>query len=244
MRYVRSIFLCFVGLVCSVVSKAESISLVATTGYKDVEAYKEAVEFVADSIQSVGITVKLIELPRKRNAAEVNNGTFDALPIRGLEDAQEFPNVITSSIPVAFTNFRMMWLKDKTVNGSEIHKYSGAIVLNNATLQARVKKVGLKVTEVNVGYAELLKLLNSKRVDYVIMPEEIIESLKAASPKLAEGVQVSESIFVRTPLYFTMHKKHKDLMVKIEEGLRKSLKGDLSKYPFIRHSLNVKLEKE
>ncbi|WP_373999039.1 hypothetical protein [Bdellovibrio bacteriovorus] len=244
MRYVRSISLCLLVLVWSVVSNAESISLVATTGYRDVEAYKEAVEFVADTIQSVGINVKIVELPRKRNAAEVNNGTFDALPIRGLEDAQDFPNVITSTIPVAFTNFRMMWLKDKAVNESEIHKYSGAVVLNNATLQTQIKKVGIKVTEVNVGYAELLKLLKSKRVDYVIMPEEIIESLKVASPKLAEGVQVSENVFVRTPLYFTMHKKHKDLMVKIEEGLRKSLKGDLSKYPFVRHSLNVKLEKK
>jgi ABC-type amino acid transport substrate-binding protein len=144
---------------------------------------------------------------------------------------------------VAFTNFRVVSLKNnKKFNEAKLATFSGAIVLNNSSLQSEVVKRTLQVIEVNVGYPELVKMLISERVDYIIMPEEILAGILDQDKKLANSLSMSNNVFIRTPLYFSLNKKHKALMPKIEKSLSKALQGDLRRYRYIHNSLNSKLE--
>jgi len=235
----------FISMLSALTSRcfADTLSLVAVNDYKKVEAYKEGVEFVVLAIEDAGIKVKVIEAPRKRGALAVDNGTYDALPFRGLDDAKELPNVITTSFPMAFTIFRVVSLvNNKKFVESTLKDFSGAIVLNNASLESEVHKRSLHVSEVNVNYPDLVKMLMSGRVDYIIVPEELIASLFDQEKSLIKLLKVSDNVFVKTPLYFSMNKKHRGMMAKIEKSLRKALTGDISRYKYIRNSLNRKLE--
>lgn len=224
-------------------SFAQTLSLVVVNGYESVAAYKEVVDFVRLAIEDTGIKVNIVEVPRKRGVVSIDSGEYDALPIRGIDDAKSLPNIITSSFPVAFTNFRVVFLKNnKKFNEAKLATFSGAIVLNNASLQSEVARRGLQVIEVNVGYPELVKMLISERVDYIVMPEEIFAGILDQDKSLAISFSMSSNVFIRTPLYFSMNKKHKTLMPKIEKSLARALQGDLHSYKYIHNSLNSKLE--
>ena len=242
----RGIFALCIFLVSfvSLLASAQTLSLVAATGFDKVAAYQEVIEFVSDILTDAGFKVKLVEVPRKRGAFAVDSGEFDALPIRGLDDAKDLPNLIVTSFPLGYTIFRVVSLSSHPkFSESKLQDFSGAIVLNNASLQAEAKRRQLKMNEVNASYPDLVKMLSSKRVEYIIMPEEFIDSILDQNTALKNLLRISKNTFVKTPLYFSMNKKHQALMPKIEKSLRKALQGDLSRYKYIRKSLNKNLER-
>jgi ABC-type amino acid transport substrate-binding protein len=241
--FLKKSFLFFAILFLSLNSFAQTLSLVVVRDYETIAAYKEVVDFVKLAIEDTGIKVKVVEVPRKRGAVSVDSGEYDALPIRGPEDAKSLPNIIISSFPVVFTNFRIVSLKNnKKFSEAKLKTFSGVMALNNSSLQSEVEKRELQVIGLNVGYPELVKMLISGRVDYILMPEEILAGILDQDKTLAKSLNMSSNVFTRTPLYFSMNKKHKDLMPKIEKSLAKALQGDLSRYKYIRNSLNSKLE--
>lgn len=222
---------------------AKPLTLVAATGYEKVAAYKEIIAFTVDVLKDAGLDIKVVEVPRMRGALTVENGEYDALPIRGLEDAKSLPNVLITSFPIAFTNFRIVSMKtNKVFSEKDLKKFTGAVVLNNSSLQKEIGKRQLQVNEVNVGYPELVNMLVLKRVDYIVAPEELIASIQDSDKSLKTKLRIGSNVFVRIPLYFSINRKHRALLPDIEKIYRKILTGDTSRYKYIHDSLNHKLE--
>lgn len=242
MKHLRRL-LFSITLLLTTLSVAKPLTLVAADGYQKVAAYKEVVDFTVDVLKDAGLEVKIVEVPRMRGALTVENGENDALPIRGLEDAKLLPNVLVTSFPIAFTNFRVVSLKaNKAFKEKALKKFSGAVVLNNSSLQKEISKRQLQVNEVNVSYPELVNMLVLKRVDYIVVPEELVTSIQDSDKSLKTKLKVSANAFVRIPLYFSIHRKHRALLPEIEKSYKKFLTGDSSRYKYINDSLNHKLE--
>jgi hypothetical protein len=97
--FLKKVFLFLVVLLLSSSSFAQTLSLVVVDGYETVDAYKEVVDFVRLAIEDAGIKVNVVEVPRKRGVVSVDSGEYDALPIRGIDDAKSLPNIITQAFP-------------------------------------------------------------------------------------------------------------------------------------------------
>lgn len=223
-------------------AKKETLSLLTVPGYSKIPAYKEVIDFITTVAADAGYDVKVMEAPRKRGPYMVSSGEADAMPIRGPDDATDVPNLINSNFPIAFTVFRVVSLqKNAKFDEMNLKNFSGAIILNNSSLQAEEKRRALKLIEVNVEYQGLLKMLLVGRVDYIVMPQEFIHGFIEEDRSLEKTLKVGKHEFVKVPLYFTMNKKYLKVMPKIEASFRKVMKGDLSRFKYIRHSLNQTL---
>lgn len=218
----------------------EVLSLYVPPGYAELPPYKEAIDFIIKVVNESGYDVRTVEAPRKNGPSLVNAGHIDALPLHSLEDGAGDPNIVNSSFPIAFTISRVLWMKNnKSFQESHLEKFHGAMILNSSAIKTEAHHRKLALLEVDRGYAELIKMLTSKGVDYIVVPEEIIQGFFDAQPDLNKSVSISAKAFVKTPLYFAVNKKNKTALKRIEKQFRKDLSENVDQFKYIKNSLNT-----
>ncbi|WII71876.1 transporter substrate-binding domain-containing protein [Bdellovibrio sp. 22V] len=210
---------------------------------KRITAVVEYQSFIADSLKDAGFDMRTkittVQVPYEHLVAgELDGVLYDDL---GIKEGRK--NTVSTSFPIIKTRSRYFYLKDnpkfKKRDFSDRHMASlkGCISTANKTIEAEALRRKLSFINANNPYQNVTAVLEGQ-ADYFIAVEEVGKSAVAAHPLAKDKFAFSDVVFTELPLYLTLHKKfHKD-MPRIEEALKKRLRGDLSKYPLISDNLN------
>ena len=189
-------------------------------------------KFLNGVVQEVGkrafdkynINFKLKTFPAARALISANSGEVDGDAYRVVDfhkkTGGKFPNLIRVDAPylsIYFTAFVEDKNKDIVINDwKDLAPYKVAVIRGNKTMEARVNEFVPKAQQsVVTFYDEAFKMLLLKRVD-VVIGKPIIG---------AKYLKENKNLHMRgkfqfQDIYIYLHKKHKDLIPKIEAELR------------------------
>lgn len=242
-RYLKNsllinILVCLIAIVAPVADTlAESTNTLIISqdeGYAAMASYSEIKAFVSDALKSAGIDMKVVTLPLERANTANSKGEVDGQLARVAAVTEKHPQLNRTSFPLAYINVRIAYLKsNKSFNENSLEKHLGAGLLNNYGISTGA----LHYTQVS-NPIQAMSMLQSKRIDYVLLPETVIQDYLTENPELKKSVIASKRIFVTFPLYFILNKNKAHLLPTIEKALREALKKNRSKYALINESLN------
>ncbi|XGC79663.1 substrate-binding periplasmic protein [Bdellovibrio bacteriovorus] len=170
-----------------------------------------------------GLKIEFVQTPMKRSLMLVQAGELDGELLRKRND--DHSNLIFSHKPIGHSIFRVIYLKtNKVFDEANLTKFRGLKILNNDSTSEEEKKRGLKLVEVPTLQAAL-KMLDAKRVDFVIISESAIDALN-----LDESYATSRNFYERVPLHLVLNKKHKDLMAGLEGAIQQEYNSNRHEY--------------
>ena len=227
------------GLLCASAAHAEKLAVAQEEIYTNSPAYLQLKDFMRATLAKAGLEAEYVALPLTRANVMNVSGEVDAQLIRAPSVLKDFPQLRGTSFPIFFTNVRFIYLKNnKSFDENSLQKYNGVGPLNNAGLTEAIKDQQLKLVEVR-NLSQAVGMLRSQRVDYILLPEEILKGLYEKFPGLEAEAKLSKRIFLRYPLHFIVNEKKAYLLPKIEKAFREEVKKSLEHYPLIKESLNT-----
>ncbi|WP_374074489.1 hypothetical protein [Bdellovibrio bacteriovorus] len=206
------------------------------------QAILQYYQFLSDVLKEAGFKTELKKISGVLPYEALVRGEVDSIAYDDLALTTDREKVITISFPISFVDVHVFYLaENKKFNEKNLKKYRGALVLNNSMIEKEAKARRLKyVTTINPYHNA--QLLIDKKVDYFLSIEEVGKSALVSTPNGTKKVKMSESIFATFPLYFSMQKKYKKDLSRIEAAFKRRLEGDLSAYPLVKKVLNKKPE--
>lgn len=206
--------------------------------YSRNQALKEYLEFLSDSLKDAGFKVELKTLQSRRSYDLVTSEEMDSSPYDDLAISEGRDKVISVRFPIIYTKGRIFYRKDSvSFNAKKLNKYTGALSQNNALMDKEAKQRQLKFISTVSPY-QSIQLLLERKIDYFLSIEEVGISAVNSTPEGNSQIKMSDVVFNEAPIYFTMQKKFKKDLPKIEMAFRKHLTGNLSQYPLIKANLN------
>lgn len=238
-----AIFLCLVFQLTSplMAQTKEEVSLTISQdeAYAESEVYSQIRNFVLDSLSAEGIKLNILSLPLERANILSSQGEIDGQLARVADVQKAHPKLRSTKLPYVFVDVKILYLKSQeNFEEKNLQKYRGAGLLNNQAVSAAVAAEKLKFTQVSE-IKQVLTMLQSKRVDYVIMPDLVVREMMKQDPKLKDKVKISQRVFVQFPLHFILNEKRVELFPRIKKALREGIRKNRGKYPLIRDYLNT-----
>lgn len=204
------------------------------------QAILQYYQFLSDVLKEAGFKTELKKISGGIPYEALIRGEVDSIVYDDLALKSDREKVITVSFPLSFVGVHVFYLaENKKFNEKNLKKYRGAIVLNNSMVEKEAKDRRLKYLSTINPY-QSAQLLIDRKVDYFLSVEQVGKSALAAIPDGNLKVQMSDTVFATFPIYFTMLKKYKKDLPRIEAAFKRRLEGDLSAYPLIKGALNKK----
>lgn len=162
-----------------------------------------------------GHTVKFRALPGERVERWLQMGEIDGEFLAATNYNEELENIVPIKVVLASVDIKIISRTENSFNrtseilGKRLVVKSGAPVLEDASL-----KLSNRVTLVEE-FDQGLKMIEAKRADAMLMPEELLELL---APEGAELTASAESI-VEVPFYFWLNTKNLEFVNLLTEKL-------------------------
>lgn len=218
--------------------RAETIVVSVQEDLEKTPPIVELKNYVSDALAKENIQVTYIPLSLERGSALANKGEIDGELIRTEYVIKSSPNLITTSFPLIHTNFRVVYRKKiKKFDENKLSSYVGVVFFNSPAVRATLEKKKLKMEAVAT-LEQVVLLLASERADYTVLPDTVIAAAKDQKPEIFQNLVVSKNVFDRSELYFCLHKKHADIMPKVERALKRAARSPASKYRYLPQLLN------
>jgi polar amino acid transport system substrate-binding protein len=190
---------------------------VLSCGGVDHPFYNISLDILTEAYSRLGIDLEIQELPLERAIQVANSGSVDGELFRGEIEKSDYPNVIKVPVVIALGEISVFTKnKDFVVNGWEsLRPYIIAT-------QIGLKPVELNTEGMNVKKAleweQLFKMLDSGRVDIVVLPKDV--GLSALESMNLQGIRVLEPPVQRDFIYHYLNVKHSDIVPKLTAILK------------------------
>jgi ABC-type amino acid transport substrate-binding protein len=230
-----------VALACSTAFAAKSEVLRLGT-FDHVTQYKttqEIQEYVADALKKENIQIIYIPTPILRGASLVQSGAIDGeMPSSKISLRYSHDNIIFLKNPLFFSNLKVIYLRANIKYSFEnLPKLQGAVILNNVFMKDLANKKSLQIIEV-AGIDLAFKSLEKKRVDYIIISEDIAKNFLQENPQSEKLFVIDSHVVEEIPFYLSLNSGKSSLIPRIEKALREASRADLQKYPHIKNMIN------
>jgi hypothetical protein len=173
-------------------------------------------EMMSQIYGELGFDVSYINVPIKRGLLLLNEGKVDADLIRLKSTIETYPNVLMISVPIQFGSIALICKPDIPCQESVLYDQKATIVTHQGLLNNLPNysiHANLKTIEV---WSSIVGMVQSGREQYAIitMNEANLENHKEHF-----------NIYVLSELaaYHVVHKRHADLVSKIEEKIREGM---------------------
>lgn len=195
-------------------------------------------EFITKALKKENIDVTFVPLPVTRGTSLVDKGEIDGEMLRDKDSIEGFKNLVTSTNPLAIVDYVAVYLQsNKKFSHAKMKDLSCATLLNNRTIQHQMDIDKMKCLELK-NLSQIFQMLKARRVDYILMAREVIESYCEKIPDWRKIYAIDEQPFASMPLYLILNKKHAALMPVVEKALRAAIKNDLQNYPRMQKGFN------
>lgn len=236
-----SAFLFVILFACSSLEAAEiHLRISIQEGFDKLKAVQEVQDFVQQSLKTEKIQVSFYPLPFARSSSLVNRGDLDGELMRASNLVEDYPNIVLFPKALVFVVYSIVYKTNRKFDEKFLQKYKGIVLLNSATTRDELRRRGLRVEEVG-SIDQGLQMVRSGRVDYIILADPVIDSIKLIDASKFKDLRQGEEKFQRIPLYLCLNKKHKDLIPKIEKALSKGYSQFSKKYKMVPDLLNPSL---
>ncbi len=214
----RAFFAIFVYLWCLIVPgyAQETLTFSAVKGHP---LNQLGEQIVNEAYSQLSLQVKIKEYPLARSTILSNDGVTDGeLGAAASGTRNKFPNLIQIPVPLVYVEGVAFTINTEfVVDGWEsLRPYKIGIVRGTKFAEPFIKD--MKVVKVGTNRA-MFEILELDRVDIVVA--ELLVGLVALRSLDVPGVKVLEPPIVRIPLYHYVHKKHKALIPRIHEVIKK-----------------------
>ena len=192
---------------------------------KGLEVVENTREILKKSLSELGYEADFIYLPDERSIRKVDMGECDGEFLRIRNTIEKYSNLVIVNEPIIIMRIYAYTINesDKNINWEKLKNYRVAVIFGNKLVERNLKnQMNKGVFEQVKDYNSAFKMLEKKRVDYVIMESVMlkkereniffgkIKNLKRAEPYLIE-----------TEMYFSVNKKHSYLADKLADITRK-----------------------
>lgn len=209
----RVLFLLFLFLPVLTFAQIRTLRLAVPEGSRALVSFQQLERLYRNAGKMNGVQFEFVQTPMKRSTMLIQSGELDGELLR--KRNEDNPKLVYSHKPIGHSIFRVIYLKtNKAFDEANLTKFRGLKILNNDSTADEEKKRGLSLIEVPTIQAAL-KMLDAKRVDFVIISESAIDALN-----LDESYSTSRSFYDRVPLHLVLNKKHKDLMAVLEGAIQ------------------------
>lgn len=173
----------------------------------------------------LNIKAKIIPLPGSRASFESNKGTLSGEVLRIYSYGEQFPNLIRIEPEIQYIQPTVFSKNENIlINGwDSLSKYRIGIIRGFLWMENGVKNIQ-EVTRVNT-IEQLASMVNLDRID-VFISDKLNGMLILKKMKLDKKIKpLSPPVSEKIKLYHYIHKKHKDLIPKIEKVVQEMTKS-------------------
>ena len=199
-------------------SSSAELVFSTTTSQVNLDALeKQCQKQVTELAESAGVEIKIMQLPFRRAVRWANSGRIDGLVARTDSIEKTFPNLIKLGDECARTTLHLVTLKPNEFvfidwanvpDNYALGNLSGAeIVLE----KIEAKNKNLKLIEAGTGQ-QLVDMFLTGRFEMMLAPPKLIPVLESRSNN---QLSVVKRNVIDIILYPYIHKKHKNLLVKL-----------------------------
>lgn len=190
--------------------------------------------YLKSALEKAGIKeIKRVEAPSARNLSMADQGKVDALFGDSALTLSSYKNLIKTKLPYFKLELDVVYLKaNSKFDPQKIGKYQGVALLNRPEVMDIITKKGLDIFQ-TPSREQALKMLFDKRVDYAIMPLNMLDDYFAADSRLDSTLAVAKNVLPAVHYYFVLHRRHQRLLPAIERSLAEASRN-LSQYPELK----------
>lgn len=182
-------------------------------------------EVIREALKPYSIEVEVIDLPGSRVIVQVNSGRIDG-DLARVEDFNSISDFATAnylriSEPLVLAEIAMITLAENKLNlqptWKSINQGSVAFLRGSKTIRKYLREYNRVSLNDNL---QLLELVKNKRVDSAVMFGVIAEHLLKQNPELNQVLKIHQPPVMSFHLFTYLHKKHAELVPKLEHSLR------------------------
>ena len=162
-------------------------------------------------------------LPFQRSLINANRGLYDGEAARIWEINELFPNLVR--IPVSIHSIDLVVLSRKKIlitKASDLKKYHVGVIRGMKIAEKVAKDAKPLSITVATNHITLVKMLSSNRLDLIVTNK--IGLLTDLSKSIEKEFYLVEKPILSRPLYMHLHKKHKNLIPRLEKAFESMLK--------------------
>lgn len=188
------------------------------SGIKGASVLPHASRILVDAYHQLGISVTIQEMPAKRALVLSNTGETDGEVYRISNIHKKWTNLIMIPIVIYYNKIVVITKnEDFSIEGWEsIRPYKIGIVRGVLLYEENTK--GMKVRALT-HTEQVYRSLNYDRVDIVV--DSLTTALKSISKFELSNLRIMEPHIDKFAVYHYLHKRHKDLLPRITQILRK-----------------------
>ena len=178
----------------------------------------KAVNILKNVYQHAGVKVAFEFLPAGRSIKVANAGIFDGEALRTVKAAAQYPNLLQVKVPLVEDGLVAWAAKDigPILSRGDFSSLRVGVKLGDVAIQKYAKGAEIFSTPNTLQAA---KMLVRDRIDIVLAWKRNFLPIIASTPEFRKIHAVSKDLYVAKGYHF-LHKKHKDLVPRIEDSLR------------------------
>lgn len=156
-------------------------------------------------------------LPNQRSLINANRGIYDGEAARIWEINELYPNLVR--IPVSIHAIDLVVLSRKKIfitKASDLKNYHVGVIRGMKIAEKMAKDAKPLSITTATNHITLVKMLSNDRLDLILTNK--IGLLTDLSKSIEKGFYLVEKPILSRPLYMHLHKKHKNLIPKLEKA--------------------------
>ena len=228
----RRFWLCYLACawLCSVITctQAQAAQVQAQSENKTLTFcafanYPQDIQLIlAKAYAQLGYQLKFLSLSPEQGILESSSGRTDGETFRTIEGAKNYPDLIRVNVPVGITRLQAYTVRrDIKILAADpvasLAPYTFGILKGHKAIE--VLTTGMKNRQIFANQDEAITALGEKKVDLVILSPAVAKAALAKS-KYSKAITVLEPPIYVDNLYHFIHKKHQDLVPKLEVVLK------------------------
>jgi len=181
--------------------------------------FSDEVALVSQMYRDLGVSIKWIDAPTGRSVQLLIDGDLDADLLRTDSPALHNSNVLIVSEPLSFFNIVVYSaIYQSNVEVEQLRGKTFAATRGAFLSTELIERYGLVLVETPTLEAAL-KMASSKRVDFVVYGERIVDDVLSKNKQLNNVNKVSSRLF-KIPVFHVLHRRHRELEPLMSEWLR------------------------
>lgn len=202
--------------------------------------YLEAV--ILEALKPYSIQVEVIKLPGSRVIAQVNSGRIDG-DLARVENFSSISDIGSSNYlrvnePIMMSEIVMVTLAESEIEQQptwkSINQGSVAYLRGSKTIRKYLKEHNSFSINDNL---QMLDMVANKRVDSAVMFGAIAAQILRQSPELNQQLKIHQPPVMRFHLFTYLHKKHVQLIPKLEHSLQQLKKSGFIQKAAIKYQV-------
>lgn len=174
---------------------------------------------IVTSFKNLNYDVEIMPLPSLRALDMVNKDELDGIFPLGSSSVKEYKNIIKIDESLGGMTISSFTRADKSpvksmedLKNKKIGYLLGTTLIEKKLLESNIDKKNITNTK---DFKSLIKLLETSRVDVILMDSVAFKSTKSSKIKLVENVLIS------TEAFLFLNKKHNKIKISLEKEIKK-----------------------